>query len=622
MLLFSLHLTLFSLLLKTRRSSCRHFCLFIASWLVLAVTHNAYAQDNYQIKAFALEGINSVNEAELREALATQAPRWTHRILFWKKAPLFSSNDFQLDQRRILQFYRAKGFFRSRIAPPAILVNEEKQEVRLRLRITENEPARIGKVALLPADSASYDAALWPELQSRLALRLGEPLDEARVRGNRFALLGYLANRGFPFAKVEVESARDKTDQAAEVKFMIATGKWCAFGEVTILDTKKYPQRVIRKELAFKPKQRFDQSKLLESQRRIYRLELFQAVGVRALADKEQNGVIPIEIRVKEAPRHTVKLGGGFGTEERGRVSINFRRRNFLGDARRLQAEAKYSKLEPGRFQLTLYQPQFPEPKTALQLSPFLIRQKESGYEVERLGAELAAQRVWGKFSNGFMRYRFERVNADTSGVSALYRKSIFTLGLFRNSSAPLFSPKRGMFSALEADWSGLLFGADFQYLKGTLEARRYFEILPGVVFASRAKIGTIHPLSGRRPIAPPEERFYAGGSSSVRGWRRQKLGPKDGSDFPLGGNSLFESSAELRLPLWKALGAVSFVDAGNVWQSANTFPLADLFYAAGWGLRYDTPIGPARVDFAWKLKRQNEPEDKFEIHVSVGQAF
>lgn len=611
---------LMALLFLTRRLVyCPASLCVVWSFLLIA---NLHAQDNYQIKAFQIDGVKSVNASELREVLATQAPPWSHRILFWKDAPLFSSNDFQLDQRRIVQFYRTKGFFRARVAPPEIHVDEEKQHVRLRLQVIENEPARITKFALVSADSGAHDAQLWRELETRLTLKSGARLDEALVRDNRFALLAYLATRGFPFAKVEVETTRDKLDQNAEIKFLIATGKWCAFGEVTILDTKKYPQRVIRKELAFKPKQRFDQNKLLQSQQRIYRLELFQAVGVRARVDQEQNGVIPIEVRVKEAPRHTVKLGFGFGTEERGRVSVNFRRRNFLGDARRLQAEAKYSKLEPGRFQVTVYQPQFPEPKTALQISPFYLRQSERGYDVRRLGAELAAQRVWGKFSNGFSRYRYERVNADTSGVATQYRKSIFTLGLFRNSSAPLFSPKRGMFTSLEADWSGLLFGADFQYLKATLEARRYFEIMPEVVFAARAKLGRIHPLSARRPIAPPEERFYAGGSSSVRGWQRQELGPQDASNFPLGGNSLFESSAELRIPIWQALGAVTFIDAGNVWQNADMFALDNLFYAAGWGLRYDTPIGPARLDFAWKLNRQDLDEDKFEFHVSVGQAF
>ncbi len=597
------------------------FILFALAGLFMK-TGAARAQDNYQIKAFKLEGVKSVNETELREALATRGPSWAHRILFWKKAPLFSSNDFRLDQQRILKFYCTKGFFRTRLAPPEIRANDEKQEVRLRLQIFENEPARITKLELVAADSSGFEEKLRLELRQRLTLKISEPLDEARIADDRFALFAYLANRGFPFAKVEAVTVRDPRDQNAEVKFVVAPGKWCAFGQIEILDTKKYPQRVIRKELAFKPGQRFEQSKLLQSQQRIYRLELFQAVGVRALVDKEHNGAIPIEIRVKEAPRHTVKLGAGYGTEEQLRGSVNFRRRNFLGDARRLQAEVKYSKLEPGRFQLTLYQPQFPEPKTALQLSPFLLRQAESNYKVRRLGAEISAQRVWGKFSNGFARYRFERVHADTSNASTIYRKSIFTLGLFRNSSTPLFSPQRGMFSSLEADWSGLLFGADFQYLKGTFETRRYFEIMPEVVLASRVKLGTIHPLSSRRPIAPPEERFYAGGSSSVRGWRRQQLGPRDGNNLPLGGNSLFESSVELRIPLWKALGTVAFTDAGNVWQTTNTFPLAELRYAAGWGLRYDTPIGPARVDLAWKLNRQLGEVGRFEVHVSVGQAF
>ncbi|NUO81071.1 hypothetical protein HUU05_13410, partial [candidate division KSB1 bacterium] len=320
----------------------------------------ARAQDNYAIKAFLLEGVKSVNEAELREALATRGPSWAHRILFWKKAPLFSGNDFRLDQQRILKFYRAKGFFRARVAPAEIRANDEKQEVRLRLQIIENEPARLTKIELAAADSIGFEEKLRLELQQRLTLKIDDPLDEGRLNDNRFALHSYLANRGFPFAKVEVESVRDSHDRVAEVTFKIATGKLCTFGEVEILDTKKYPQRVIRKELAFKPRQRFEQGKLLQSQQRIYRLELFQAVGVRALLDKAQDGVIPIEIRVKEAPRHTVKLGAGYGTEEQLRGTVNFRRRNFLGDARRLQAEVKYSKLEPGRFQLTLYQPQFP----------------------------------------------------------------------------------------------------------------------------------------------------------------------------------------------------------------------------------------------------------------------
>ncbi len=615
-----LHRMIFSPLYKTRRSSHWHF--FVVSWLVASSPFNAHAQDNYQIKAFKLEGINSVNEPELREALATQGPSWTHGILFWKKAPLFSSNDFRLDQQRILKFYRAKGFFRTRILPAEIRADDEKQEVRLRLQIIENEPARITKLELLPVDSTSYEAKLWRELRQRITLKAGDRLDEALVNDNRFVLIAYLANRGFPFSKVEIETERDQQDLIAEVALRVAPGKGCAFGEVEILDTKKYPQRVIRKELAFKPGQRFDQSKLQQSQQRIYRLELFQAVGMRALADREQNGVIPIEIRVKEAPRHTVKLGVGYGTEERLRGSVTFRRRNFLGDARRLQAEAKYSKLEPGRFQLTLYQPQFPEAKTALQFSPFLLRQKESNFQAQRLGAEISAQRVWGKFSNGFARYRFERVEADTSGQTVLYRKSIVTLGLFRNSSSPLFSPRRGMFTSFEADWSGLLFDADFQYLKGTFEIRRYSEIFPEAVLASRAKLGTIRLLGSITPVAPPEERYYAGGSSSVRGWRRQQLGPKDSDELPFGGNSLFESSVELRIPLWKALGAVSFVDAGNVWSTSVTFPLDDLHYAAGCGLRYETPIGPARLDFAWKLNRQFGEVKRLEIHLSVGQAF
>ncbi|MBN1542268.1 BamA/TamA family outer membrane protein, partial [candidate division KSB1 bacterium] len=131
-------------------------------------------------------------------------------------------------------------------------------------------------------------------------------------------------------------------------------------------------------------------------------------------------------------------------------------------------------------------------------------------------------------------------------------------------------------------------------------------------------KAGVMQPIWGAT-LTPIEERFYAGGSTSIRGWSRSQLGPLGRSGEPLGGNSLFEFSQEWRFPIHGNLSGVFFFEGGNVWSLCLTLPLTDLRYAAGCGLRFSTPIGPIRLDFATPALEGSQP---WQIYLSFGQAF
>ena len=119
--------------------------------------------------------------------------------------------------------------------------------------------------------------------------------------------------------------------------------------------------------------------------------------------------------------------------------------------------------------------------------------------------------------------------------------------------------------------------------------------------------------------VTPIEERFFSGGSMSVRGWQRSQLGPKNAKNDPIGGNSLLECSAEMRYPIWKIFSGAAFLDFGNVWNKAFEHNLSELRYAPGLGLRIDTPIGPIRFDVARPIW---DDEKQLQFHLSVGQAF
>lgn len=621
----------------------RYLCGF-GGLCVGLISSLAYAQDNYEIKAFRLEGVRGDFEPALREALATKAAPWLNHLLFWRRAPLFSVEEFQRDLQRIVKFYELEGYFQARVVDHKIVADDEKQQVRLWVKIEENQPTRVIDIKLAGPNPLEPLPRV-ENLFKALTIKVGDPLRETDLRNSQAAMTADLTNHGFPLANAGTEVKREAASETAKVVFRVKPGPAYRFGEVQVTGNQKIPQRVIRDELPFLPGEIFSQRKLIEGQQRVYRLELFQSVNIRALAEAPQDGQIPIEVRVREAPLRTLKVGVGYGTEDLFRATINFRRRNFLGGARRLETEIKYSDLEPGRFQARVFQPHFIDAKTTLIISPFylrhhekLIRTREIIYKQRSVGGELTAQRQLSLRTSGYWRYRLEDANvtpgdAKIDSTSAqieipqAYKKASWGLGLSYNSSQPLFSPKRGHFRSLQIDYSGPLsefryLNVKFHYLKTVAEERFYHEIVPDwLVMAYRLKLGALEVFDDPLGRTPLEERFYAGGSASVRGWQRSQLGPQP-NGTPTGGQSLLEGSVETRFKIFGPIGAALFVDFGNVWSTSLTYRLNELHYAAGFGLRYDTPIGPIRLDGARMINKQSSDIPRWEFYISVGQAF
>jgi outer membrane protein insertion porin family len=131
--------------------------------------------------------------------------------------------------------------------------------------------------------------------------------------------------------------------------------------------------------------------------------------------------------------------------------------------------------------------------------------------------------------------------------------------------------------------------------------------------------LGVAHAW-GSSEILPLVERFFLGGRSTVRGYAQDTLGPRGGAGNPTGGNAFIETNLELRTSLGKGIGLVTFLDSGNVWQKAGDINWS-LKHAVGLGLRYNTPVGPLRVDYGYKLKKE-EGLSRGEIFFSIGQAF
>ena len=138
-------------------------------------------------------------------------------------------------------------------------------------------------------------------------------------------------------------------------------------------------------------------------------------------------------------------------------------------------------------------------------------------------------------------------------------------------------------------------------------------------MLALRTALGII--VASDRDEVPPDERFYAGGGSSVRGYEFQSVGPREDND-PIGGRSLFEISLEGRLYLTDSIGAVLFADGGSAFSSQVPDFHETVRWGLGAGLRYFTRAGPVRVDIAFPLSQRSDMDDSYQLYVSFGQSF
>jgi outer membrane protein insertion porin family len=216
-------------------------------------------------------------------------------------------------------------------------------------------------------------------------------------------------------------------------------------------------------------------------------------------------------------------------------------------------------------------------------------------------------------------------------------RLSTFSSAIYRDTRDDPLEPARGFLLAEDSDLSMRAIGSQVGFAKFFVQAFMFRTVVrpKRIVFASAFRLGVAHAFAQEvfnAPVPadmPASERFFAGGSTTVRGFALDRLGTDETispEGFPRGGNGVLILNAELRVPVLRDLGVVGFMDAGNVYARASDIDLGELRFSPGMGLRYRSPIGPIRFDVGFKLNRRELSPGRFEapaaFHLSVGHAF
>lgn len=612
-----------------------------ASSAVAGAGQGAQGGSDVIVRALTLK---AVNQTKLKGALATRVSA----RLPWGRNRLFDRLLLSADLQRIQAFYADRGYPDARVASTELKFNARKTSVSVVVTISEGDPVSVAAVEFYGFDEIPADHL--EKIRNDIPLRVGRPRDRALVAASHDVALNELRDHGYPSARVATDETAGVDGKTARIVFTADPGVLAHFGtvEINIAGSKSVGENIIRRELDYKPGDSYRRSLIQNTQRRLYGLALFQFVTIETSEPNPQDASVGTRVTLVEGKHQRVNFGVGYGTEEKGRVDAEYSHLNFFGGARTAGVHGRWSSLDRG-VRLNFNQPYFLQPHLSLGGDAQQWYTYTPAYTSTITGARAIVTHFSGRPMSWSVSIARERSSSSIAeavlddptltddlialGLDPTTGKQEGTLGalgfdLQRSTTDKLLNPRRGYQLAVHVEEAGLLPGT-FNYYALAFDGRHFRSIGDDLVIATRLQAGNIDASSAGETHVPFSKKYFLGGPTTLRGWSRYEVSPLSTSGIPLGGNSFLAFSAEARATLKGSLGGVVFLDAGDVWADSAGFALNDLRYSIGPGLRYQTPVGPIRIDVGYQLnpipglvKNDRLQTSRLRFHFSIGEAF
>jgi outer membrane protein assembly complex protein YaeT len=525
------------------------------------------------------------------------------------------------DLRAIVALYRDEGFLRVRVAEPRIRLSSSADAAVVELEIHEGPRFTVSEIRV-PTDLpfAPADLRAWADLAP------GTVYSRSRLLQAESNLRNRIDERGYP--GVRVRGRAELAEDSVAVLFEIEPGAFQTLGRIAISGNRFTRDKVIERELGLKVGDALSREQLLQSQHRLYQLGIFRNVRITHRPQEEGDATRQlVEVVVDESPPLATSFGAGYDTENGPRFSFSVTNENLAGHDRVLGIQGKASAVER-RLQLIGREPRLFTERLPTLFSVSWAEREEIGFTEQRRGAALRVDRRFQERWTGYARYSVERVDlSDIEDPEAVQEERVqdlrlggVELAVIRATLDHPLLPRQGTRSSASLRVFAEPLLSEASFVQGAVQATGLHTSRGGLTLASAIRMGLAAPFGASEEV-PISERFFAGGDTTLRGFPRDEVGPKTEAGTPLGGEALLLFNTELRLPILGSLKGVLFYDAGNVYPEISDLDPTDLRHVLGAGLRYETAIGPLRLEYGRKLDRE-EGESSGELFLAIGSAF
>ena len=564
----------------------------------------------HKLVSVKIEGNKYFDNATLRERMTLQAST------FLMANGRFSQRILTNDVDSIKYLYLANGFLDVKVNGD-LQDNYEgkKDEMQVIIAIDEGPQTLVHELTIEGVNSATLE-----QLKSRLSIVKGQPFSDANVATDRDAITYYYYDRGYPDVQFESSSAPVPGEASRmNVVYKIVEGQRVFVDRVIITGLNYTRPYVVNRQMRIQDDDPLSQSRMVDSQRRLYSLGLFNEVD---MAVQNPEGVEPskdVLFNIQEARRWTFRYGGGieFATgnipttnNPQGKTGVSpngvleITRLNMFGRDQTLTLRARVGLLT--RRGLVSYDAPrlFRRENWRFIVSGFYDNTADvNTFASERLEGSLQAEQKYNRFTTFLYGLTFQRVAVDPNSLVidpvliTLYSKPVFiAMPVFtavRDKRDDPIDPHKGSYNALNLGLATSALGSQTNFGRVLLDNSTYYTFKKNWVFARRTQIGIEKPygtndfinLNDLPPNSIPVEAtqiplpelFFAGGSNSLRSFSINQAGPRDTqTGYPIGGQGLFVNNLEIRTPpiqlpfVGNNLGFVFFHDMGNVFDTAN----------------------------------------------------
>jgi len=603
----------------------------------VAVQFDVVEGDSARIRQINIVGNKAFKEKELLNQFASTTPGW---LTWYTKNDQYSKSRLGGDIEALRSFYLNRGYLEFNVDSTQVSISPDKQGIYITVNVTEGPQYRVSDVKL-----AGQMLVPEAELQKLVTVKPGEVFERDRLTESTKKIADRLGNDGYAFANVNAVPELDKDKSTVAFTLFVDPGRRVYVNRVNVAGNTKARDEVVRREIRQMEGAYYDAEKINRSRDRLNRLGYFNEVNIETPSVAGTTDQVDVNVSVAEKSTGNAMRGAGFSSSEGLVLSGSVSQSNVFGTGNRVSAQINSGSVNK------VYSLSFTNPY-------YTIDGISLGYDLYRRDIDATGLDNVGDYKTSTygagVRFGLPINERDFISFGLTYEQTSLSIDPSSPTIYKLFEQEFGSDNdtlRLDASWArdtrnsylfptkgqlqrvaaevGTPLGS-LQYYKLSFQHQHFLPLSKRFTLMLNGEVGIGGGLSGK-PL-PFFKNFYAGGNSSVRGFKNGTLGPKDQNDDALGGDKRIIGNAELFFPLPglkddQSLRMSAFVDAGATFGPNDDqgrykdFAFGDLRYSAGIAVLWVSPLGPLKFSLAQPLA--SKPGDREEMfQFTLGNTF
>lgn len=572
------------------------------------------------VKKITFVGNSHIKAKELKSVMRT---REKGLFSWFTGSGILDEEAIDEDRKQIEGLYHDRGYVRSKVGVPEIKISKDGKSISINIPLEEGDLYKLGEIEV-KGDLIFSES----EIKNKLKSKTGNTFRSSLYASDIGTITDLYQDKGYAFVDVAPVTNIDDESRTVNVVFDIAKGSEVFFNRINVIGNVRTRDKVIRRELKVAEGDLYSASNLKESKRKLTNTTYFKSIDLKTVKTDEPD-LVNLDVLVEEKPTGTFSLGVGYSTYEKAMITGGVSQENLLGTGWKIYLNASLSSVTH-LYDLTIVDPYTLDTNISTALNVFNTQRDFDTYRFAGNGGSLTVARPLTDYLTAALRYRYQemsvtRVSSDASAFlqNQAGTASTSALGpsLSYNTIDDVLNPTKGTIASASVEVAGGALGATNDFVKATASWGRYFPVKYGTEVFVRGTAGTVRPYGGS--TIPIWERFYVGGINTVRGFQYGMAGPLDpATDDPIGALNQLFFNVEWIFPIYRpaALKGVFFFDYGKGFNEMNGF-ISSLRPAAGFGIRWLSPIGPINVDLGFNLNpKSGEKRSVFDF--SMGRPF